>query len=802
MQSYMNMTMFKKNKKKRKLKTKIIYLLFGLFVVCVFIGAGYLNYLLKDLPDIKEIDNYSPSLTTKIYSRDDRLFAQFAVEKRTLVSLSYIPEALKSAIIAVEDSHFYEHHGIDFMGIMRAMLKNIKAGGFVEGGSTITQQLARVLFLNPRKTITRKLREALLALKIENNYSKGDILELYLNQVYLAHGAYGVEAAAHAYFDKSVKSLNLAECAMIAGLPKAPNNYSPIRHPERAKKRRKHVLDRMLIEGFINEKQHEQAINQEFVLKESSGKNQAPYFTEYIRRQLEQKYGSTVLYRSGRKVYTTLDLRLQNFAQDAIAWGVEELDHRQGYRLIKENTKINPHFIADKSLDELKINDKYLASVENVTSDEIFLRVGNCFGRLPKENMNWLRSKPEVLFKTDDQILVKVLGIEYNGEQKKYLFSLYQTPKPQGAMVVLDPATGYILAMVGGYDFSTSKFNRAIQARRQPGSAFKPIIYTTSLLYGTTLADITLDTAVIYKDNSMDEEWKPVNYYERFYGPTTIRDALEHSRNVVTIKLLKKIGVKKVIKTARALGIKSPLVRDLSLALGSSGVNLLELTSVYGVFANDGLRKPPFSIRYVTDSKGKILEQNEKVEERVLDEKVAYLITSLLRGVVEHGTGRRAKQIGRELAGKTGTTNKYIDAWFMGYSPDIVAGVWVGMDNNTSMGHAETGSRAASPIWIRFMKEALMDKPIKDFVPPKGIIRASIDIASGLLATDKCKNIITEDFINGTQPHKLCDSHRPTIDKFLKVDLDLSEEEQLNEEELSKLEDMDSKEDYLEWVFD
>jgi penicillin-binding protein 1A len=751
-----------------------------LFLFCLAIIAGGIGgyfYLSQGLPDISQIDNYRPSLTTKLYSLNDREFAQFAVEKRTLVSLRAIPQALKAAIVAVEDAQFYKHHGIDWMGVLRAAIKNIKAGRFVEGGSTITQQLARALFLTPRKTITRKLREALLALKIENRYSKGAILELYLNQVYFGHGAYGVEAAAHTYFDKSVNQLDLAECAMIAGLPRAPNAYSPIRHPIRASRRRKHVLERMLAEGYITQKEYRAAVNKKLQLRSPAGRNMAPYFTEYIRRQLEQKYGSTALYRNGMKVYTTLNLRLQQLAQEALRWGIKELDRRRGYRIITADTPLDSRLIPPEDLSSLEIDRQYLGTVEKVTPTGLTVRVGAALGRLPVKQMSWLRSKPETIFKPGDKLIARVLGMEITGGRTVYTLALDQEPEGQGAMVVLEPSTGYILAMVGGYDFDKSKFNRAVQARRQPGSAFKPIIYTTALMQGLTLSDILLDTAVIYKDELIEGDWKPVNYYERFYGPTTLRQALEHSRNVVTVKLLERVGIENAIQTARLLGIKSLLIDDLSLALGSSGVSPLELTSAYGVFANGGVRVPPVSIRYITDDQGNILEKNLPQPKRVLDEKIAYLMTSLLQGVVEHGTGWRAKRIGRPLAGKTGTTNKYIDAWFLGFTPQMVAGVWVGMDENKTLGPMETGSRAASPIWVRFMREALKDTPMLCFTPPPGIIRVSIDAESGLLATDKCEKIVVEDFIEGTQPTKYCDRHQPTADKFLKVDLDLSRRE-------------------------
>jgi penicillin-binding protein 1A len=751
--------------------------IYVLLVIVLLGGTGGYYYLCSDLPDIKKIDSYRPSLTTKLYSLNNQEFAQFAVEKRTLVSLNEIPQKLISALVAVEDAHFYQHHGIDWMGVLRAAMRNVKAGRFEEGGSTITQQLARALFLTPRKTIIRKLREALLAMKIEDNYSKSEILELYLNQVYFGHGAYGVEAASYNYFDKPVSDLNLSECAMIAGLPRAPNSYSPIRYPIKAEQRRNHVLDRMLEENYISQDDYQLAITEKIRSRQDKDRNKFPYFTEYIRQQLEQKYGSTALYRDGLKVYTTIDSKFQYLAQESLKWGIKELDRRRGYRVITAETQISPNLIPDDNLAMLEIGREYVGLVKKVTPEGLEVEVGACLGKLKNKQMSWLRSKPEAVFKPGDKVGIKVLGIEQMKEQNQYAFALDQEPECQGSIIVLDPTTGFILAMVGGYDFNTSKFNRVVQALRQPGSAFKPIIYTTALLQGLTLADIILDTAIIYKDETMEDDWKPVNYYERFYGPTTLRQALEHSRNVVTVKLLERVGIENAIKTARLLGIKSLLANDLSLALGSSGVTLLELTSAYGVFANGGIRVPPFSIRYVTDNQDNVLEENRPHPQRVIDEKTAYLMTSLLQGVVEHGTGWRAKQIGRPLAGKTGTSNKNIDAWFVGFSPHLAAGVWVGMDEHRSLGPVETGSRAASPIWVRFMRDALdNDAPVETFTPPPGIVRVSIDAETGMLATAQCKDIITEDFADNNQPKSLCDHHRPTVNDFLKVDLNLNQE--------------------------
>ena len=641
-----------------------------------------------------------------------------------------------------------------------------------------------------QKTLRRKAQEALLALRIERRYSKQDILTLYLNQVYLGQGAYGVQAAARTYFGKSVSELDLSECSFIAGLPRAPSYYNPYRRPEVVEKRRRHVLQRMLEEHYISREQFEQALANPPHFRERKVKNNlAPYFTEYVRRLLEDKYGSTRLYRDGLQVYTTLDLKLQQAAQQALAFGLEELDKRQGLRHLEDISQLPAKWRKIEPDAPLQVGRKVVGSISRIGKEGLEIRVGPHRGRLPAKQMAWAKIRdPARSFQPGEQLLLRVLRAP-GPEEDQYLFALEQYPQVQGAVVVLDPFNGHIKAMVGGYDFTMSKFNRAVQARRQPGSAFKPIIYAAALSEGKfTPASILLDAPIIYQDEEKAREWKPVNYHEKFVGPTTIRDALEHSRNVVTIKLLKKIGIPRAIQMARRLGITSELAPDLSLSLGSSSLSLLELTSAYGVFAAGGLRADPVAIRYIKDSDGKLLEENPPRRERVLSAPVSFLMTNLLRGVVEHGTGWRAKSLGRPVAGKTGTTNQYIDAWFIGFSPKLVAGVWTGFDEPRSMGRLETGSRAASPIWVRFMKQALKNSPPDDFPVPAGVVQLSIDAKSGMLATHECKHIIKEAFLAGSEPGSPCNQHRPQVQKFLQVDLAGESEhlEQAGEQQLPR----------------
>ncbi len=763
-------------------RLKKILLGAALTLLTIFLGAALTGYMLiiKDLPDISAIDTYKPSLSTELYTIDNQKFAEFAAEKRILVTFSDIPDYLIKALVSVEDARFYKHNGLDWQGITRAFWENVRARSYVQGASTITQQLARALFLHPQKTLRRKAQEALIALQIEKRYPKEEIITLYLNQVYLGRGAYGVEAASRTYFDKSVSELNLSECVLIAGLPRAPSLYNPYRRPELVESRRQHVLKRMLDEHYITEEQFNESAENPPKFREQVVKyNLAPYFAEYIRRILENNFGSTRLYRDGLQVYTTLDLKSQRTARESLIAGLEETDKRQGFRPIEQTNDLPLRFSRIKEGAPLEKGQKILATISGIQEDRIQVQAADKQGWIKPRQMAWAKIKKlDERFTIGDKVLVRVIEIPEENELD-YQFALDQYPRVQGAIVSLDPHTGYIKALVGGYDFTTSKFNRAVQAKRQPGSAFKPFIYAAALSKGFTPADILLDTAIIYQDKGKEKEWKPVNYHEKFVGRTTLRDALEHSRNVVTIKLLQEIGVKPAIKTAHTLGIKSTLAADLSLALGSSSLSLLELTSAYGVFAAGGLKAPPLAIRYITDSdgnyaadnKGKIWGENAPEGKQALDARVSYLMAKMLQGVVEHGTGKRAKSIGRPLAGKTGTTNNYIDAWFIGFSPNIATGVWVGMDEPRPIGRMETGAKAALPVWVNFMKQSLHNTPLEDFRAPEGIVEVSIDSDSGMLATNECDNIIKEFFLAENAPSQRCNKHQPTIQKFLQADL-------------------------------
>jgi penicillin-binding protein 1A len=683
---------------------------------------------------------------------------------------------MQQATIAVEDARFFSHGGVDLIGVLRALLVNLRAGEVREGASTITQQVARTLFLTRERTMKRKLREAILARRIERRFSKAQILEMYLNQIFYGHNAYGVEAAADIYFGKSVQDLTLGEAALIAGLPRAPNRYSPHKNLPLSLQRRAHVLRRMVEEGYISPEQAHLAQQEAVQLHPQPEQvNKASYFVEYVRQYLEEQYGATALYRGGFQVYTTLDLRLQQAAERAIRHGLLAVDKRHGYQGPQQHVSLSGDALRNaQTIEAVTIPADGDSTVHEgellpgvvlaVGEKEVVVAVKTSRGVLPREGFSWVRAtnlrrdflnrrrlRPEEIFAPGDVIRVRVVQVDPEG--KAHQLFLEQEPYIQGALLAMEVGSGHVLAMVGGYDFAKSQFNRAIQATRQPGSAFKPIIYTTAIASGMTPASIIIDAPVIKEVATEQEYWKPENYSQKFYGPTTLRTALTHSRNLVTIRLLDKIGVPAVLDYAKRLGITSPLAPYLSLALGSSGVTLVELTAAYGVFATGGMYVPPVFITKIVDAQGKVLEEHFPEARRSISPEVAYVMTSLLEGVIQHGTGRRVRILGRPAAGKTGTTNDFRDAWFIGYTPEVITGVWVGIDDRTTLGYHETGARAASPIWLEFMQEAMRGRPITDFAIPLGVRFVRIDAKNGLPATASATaETLFEVFVDGTQP--------------------------------------------------
>lgn len=756
-----------------KLFRFIIFAAIIALVVMIVGSVGVYIYLGEDLPQISSLNDYRPPIISTVYSSDNRKIGEFYRERRIVIDLTDIPDRLKEAFIAAEDARFYKHRGIDFVSIVRAFFKNLEAGAIVQGGSTITQQVTKSFFLTPERSYRRKLKEVILAYRIDKRLSKEEILYLYLNQIYLGHGAYGVEAAAENYFGKSTKDLNLSECSMLAGLPQAPSRYSPLRHPERAKERQIYVLNRMVAENYITNIEATEAINTQLDIKQRRNWfiQEVPFYTEHVRRYVEKQYGADTLYTDGLQIYTTVNIEMQKIAQAELERGLFDLDKRQGYRgplkwLSPEqmeafSTDLQAE-LEKSPLDTGKMTTGVVLDINDQT-DRVTVRLGNAKGLIHIDNMKWAR-KPDVeiayyearvrhpgeVLKIGDVIQVRV--IKKGEKDRPWQLALEQTPKAQAAILCIDSDNGHVRVMVGGRDYRKSQFNRAIQSRRQPGSAFKPIIYAAALDKGYTPATVIIDSPIVFKDRYRDFTWKPRNYKEKFYGPTLLREAIAKSRNVVTIKILQDIGIDYVIDYAQKLGISSNLSRNLSIALGSSGVSLLELVSAFSVFANSGYRIEPIFITKIMDRESNILEEANQSRKKVIDKSTAYIMTRLLEGVVKRGTGWRARALNRPVAGKTGTTNNLHDAWFVGYTPRYVTGTWVGFDEESSLGKGETGSRAASPIWLGFMKKILADKPVRVFPVPEGVVFFKIDAETGLLPIAESEKVIFEGFKEGTAP--------------------------------------------------
>jgi len=763
--------------------------------------AGY-QYISQDLPKINSLMDYRPPIITTVYAEDGRQIAEFFKERRIVIPLSEVPPLLVNAFVAAEDSRFFQHQGIDPFSILRAALKNLEAGTIKQGGSTITQQVTRSFLLTPERSYIRKIKEVILSYRIEKAFTKEEILFLYLNQIYLGHGAYGVQAAAENYFGKSVKALSLAECAVLAGLPQAPTRYSPFRHPEQARARQVYVLNRMVEEGFITREQADEALSVMLDIKPRRNiyVEQVPYYTEHVRRYVESKYGVDALYNHGLQIYTAVNIDVQKMAEQEVNKGLQEIDKRQGYRgPVKSLAPIEIEAFLQEQAAELestplhpgRITPAVVAQV-NDQAKTVRVRIGQDAGVLALADMAWARKpnpdlahyeakirQPSTALKPGDLIRVKIKDSRKNPHEP-WQVALEQEPLVQGALLCLETETGLVKAMVGGRDFNETQFNRAIQSRRQPGSSFKPIIYAAALdrkftdpkkVY--TPATMIIDSAVVFEDRAREQSWKPKNYKETFYGPTLLREALAQSRNLVTVKILQDIGVDYAIEYARNLGITADLTRTLSLALGASGVSLFELTRAYSVFANQGFLVEPVFVLKIINRDGNVLEEAVSERHKVIEKDTAFIMTNLLEGVVQHGTGQRIKALGRPAAGKTGTTNDMYDAWYIGYTPEYITGVWVGFDTEAPLGKTETGAVAASPIWLEFMKQVLASESVKAFQAPEGVIFAKIDAETGLLPVAESRKTIFECFKEGTVPIDF--SKRPgevkETEDFFKKDL-------------------------------
>jgi penicillin-binding protein 1A len=874
--------------------------------------AVYFAFL-RDLPDLRTIADYRPSLASVVVDRHGKPIGEFFVERRRLTPMEQIPRHVVQAFVSGEDNTFFEHGGIDFRSILRAAWVNLLAGGEMkQGGSTITQQMVKGLLLSPEKKFRRKIREMILARRIEQHFSKEEILYLYLNQIYFGHGAYGVGDAARTYFGKEVSELSVSEGAQLAGLPKAPSKYSPFKAPQRAEQRRRYVLSRMHEDGAIDTPTFQAALADVPKLAEGPWQEDyaaAGYFTEEVRRHLFEVLGGDRVLAGGLRIETTLDADLQRAAVTALRAGLEALDHRQGYRgplrrvdakqipetleqLARENGLAPP---ADQPEGEAeaeetpavsaapatpatrtaatpaappaseadphaRLRERFEAQgpltgvVLSVNDAKGSARIGfapELSGEVKLEDVDWARpvnperepytvSRIAEVFKRGDVVRFDLrppdappeppLAAAPASEDGELRVRLAQTPAVQGALLSFEAGSGDVVAFVGGYDFEKSEFNRVTQARRQPGSAFKPIIYGAALAQEDaeghkryTPASIIYDRPKVYTDQYTGLVWKPKNYGREFYGPITFRKALAKSINTAAVHLCDEVGIGEVIRYARRLGIESPIEPTLATALGTSGVSLLELTRAYAIFDNGGRRVVPRYIRRVTDRDGNVLlekvalgtdfavaaaeahaaaaeaEAEQPAEEgegseaaavavarpperpsdpnQVIPPGDAYLMVDLLRAVVLEGTGQKLRALGRPVAGKTGTTNDQYDAWFVGFSPDIATGVWVGHDVARFLGSGETGAKAAAPIWMDYMRAALAERPARDFAPPDSIVFARIDRESGLLAAHDGQDTVFQSFLAGTEPTQTADSQQATSEALQDLREDsLSEE--------------------------
>ena len=789
----------------------------------ILIFCGALLYLSPKLPPVEKILDIKLQIPLRVYTGDGALIAEFGEKKRTPITFDQIPTKFIQAILAAEDSRFYSHHGVDPKGLTRAFIELATTGSIQTGGSTITMQVAKNYFLSRERTFLRKFNEILLALQMERELEKNKILELYINKIYLGHRAYGIEAAANVYYGKSISELNLAQLAMIAGLPKAPSAFNPITNPSRAVARRDWILSRMQELGFIDQAAYQEAVNTPISAQLYSIQSEvdASYLAEMVRKELFDKYGQDA-YTEGYRVYTSLHKHLQQTANTAVHNGLIAYDQRHGYRgpegrielpALEPDSESDAEPDSDAALSEqqqrfLEYLDDYRTIdslipglvLETGTESARVLLKSESIISIPLKNAEWARTyfnanergpKPESMAK-----LLKRGDIIRARQLEDGSWQLAQIPKVQSALISLNPHNGAVLALVGGFDFQSSKYNRVLQAGRQAGSSFKPVIYAAALEQGLTAATIINDAPVVFEDQSLESTWRPENSSGRFYGPTRLRQALYKSRNLVSIRVLRQIGPANAINLAERLGFsRQDLPNNLSLALGSAAIKPLDLATGYATFANGGYKIEPWFIQRIENNEGEILFEATPVTvcvdcelltqatnstatptpqpepgpqflenlvgetppetdtpavpaaERVIDKRIAYLMTDMMQDVIRRGTGTKALQLNRkDIAGKTGTTNDQKDAWFSGFNPDVVATVWVGFDTPQTLGRREYGGTAALPIWIDYMREALADKPAQNPVQPEGITTVKIDPETGKRATAGQSNAIFELF--------------------------------------------------------
>ena len=717
------------------LKKILIILSFFLGLLCITL-ITYLAALYSTLPDVKPLEGWTPPQASVVYDYRNRYYGDIGVQKRFYVSIDRIPRKVIYAFVAAEDRNFFKHFGVDIGAIVRAMIVNIRAGRVVQGGSTITQQLAKNLFLTRERTLRRKIKEALLAIKIERTFDKKKILELYLNQIYLGNGAYGVEAAARVYFGKHVEDLLLEEAALLAGLPKAPSRFNPFINPELAKARRNYVLRRMLEDGYITQEEYETAVSKPVVVSKDNKYRTSDYVLDMIKDYLSEKYGDIAL-QGGLKIYTTLDRDLQTLAVRSLKKGLERLARINGIPFLPDSEKDMEIYYGTQKL-SLVDGKVYVGKIEEVRNGRVVVTVG------------------------DRSFSVDLKGLNLEGRRYTFIrlrkdhggWSAELVPDLEGALVSLDVHTGAVRAIVGGRSYAYSPFNRALKGMRQPGSAIKPIVYLAALLKGETqISSIDARPRTFY-DPATGQEWTPKNYRNEEYTVVTLREALAKSINTATVNLLDKLGFEIVLSVGDKVGLKN-LKPYYSLALGTVEVTPLQLTSAYQVFANLGVRCRPFLIRKVVDRNGEVIEENSPQCEEVLPPQETRVLVDMLRAVILEGTGRAARSIPRIVAGKTGTTNDYMDAWFIGFSPYIVAGVWVGYDIKQTLGPGMSGARAALPIWKDFMSVAAAKYPDDNFLLPEGTVVVPINPEDYVIADETCPGVEMV-FVEGTQPKLTC----------------------------------------------
>jgi penicillin-binding protein 1A len=739
----------------------------ALFVAAILGGAliGVFFAFESDLPQVTSLEDFQPNIITQVFASDGSVLGEFAIEKRVVVEFRDIPPVLRNAIVAVEDEDFWKHIGINPWRIPGAALANLRSGRRGQGFSTLTMQLTRLLFLTPEKTYERKIKEVILAFQIEKNFTKEEILTLYCNQIYFGHGNYGVEAASRFFFGKAVRDLALPEAALIAGIAQSPGRQSPIEHPDRATQRRNHVLERMAVEKYVSREEADAAKGAPLGLRlRKEAPSIAPHFLEEVRKYLEREYGSQRIYQGGLRVYTTLDPAMQRAAVRALGDGLRALDRRaRGF------VKPEASLMADGRLPEPLHLDEWdwpfaAGDVRRgvvVASDRMtaVVQIGDYRARLSPADVAWTRrtSVADVLPR-GTVAPFRVVSLSETDGRKEAVVRLEQEPKVEGALLALDVRSGAVRAMVGGYDFEKSKFNRATQALRQVGSAFKPVVYAAALeTLGWTPSTILVDAPLSFPNPWNKTVWTPQNYDGAYLGPIPLRRAVEQSRNIPAVKTLQAVGIEKGIEYARKLGLSGDLPPYLPIALGAGEATLMEMVDAYATFANQGLRMRPFLIERITDRDGNVVEQAAPRATDALRADTAFILTSLLRGVAERGTAARVRRLKRPVAGKTGTTNDFTDAWFIGYEPSLAAGVWVGFDEKKdSLGRGETGAEAALPIWMDFWGTVTADRPVEEYPIPGNVVFVPVD-EMGRPGAPGAGGVRMEAFVAGTEPRAIED---------------------------------------------